>query len=114
MPVIRNNSWRVFSAGLFLDFGVGFDRGQGRQVVGGIPAGLDDGEMVFDFGVAGGQLGGEEVEQFEGLLEGKEVFVAPVASEGFDEGGFIGLAARLAVSGRGLGVTFTGHNGSPG
>ena len=45
------------------------------------------------------------------MLEGEEVFVAPGAGEGFDEGGFVSLAVGMAVGSQNFGVTLAGDNG---
>ena len=76
-----------------------------------IPTGFDGSKAAFKLSITSSQLVSEKIEQVERLLEDKEMFLSPIAGQGFDDGSLIGLTARLAESSQDFGVPFTGDNG---
>ncbi len=71
------------------------------------PIGADGGVGALDFGIAGGDLGGVKVIEFEGLLEDKEMFLPPCAGEGARDLRFALLALGMAQSGQFVGGAFS-------
>ena len=87
---------------------------QGLPVIGSRvrPVWADGGVGALDFEVAGFDLAGIEVVEFERLLEDEEVLLAPGAGEGLGDFVFGFLAARVAQGGEFMGVTLTGDDGA--
>lgn len=87
---------------------------QGLPVIGSRvrPVWADGGVGALDFEVAGFDLAGVEVIEFQRLLEDEEVLLAPGAGEGLGDFVFGFLAARVAQGGEFMGVTLTGDDGA--
>ena len=90
--------------------GVG-DSGQGR-FGGGFEARFNDGEGVFDLGVACAELGGGEIEQRQGLLEDKEMLLTPGAGQRQGDLIYILLAAGIPQGREGARVALARDNGA--
>ena len=76
--------------------------GSGATVVGMHPR-----QRALDLGVALGKLAGAEVERAKGLLERKQVLIAPVAQQTRCDLFFAGLDAAVAVGGQYLRVALS-------
>ncbi len=74
------------------------------------PVGADGGVGALDFGVAGGDLAGVKVIQFEGLLEDKEVLLPPGAGEGLGNLPFTLLALGMAQRSQLVGIALPGDD----
>jgi len=73
---------------------------------------LESGQVIFDVGVAGGDLLAVEVEKLEGLAESEEVFGSPIALEGEGDGGLIVLAAVVPELGQAVRIALACQDGA--
>ncbi len=110
--VLAHSHRRVF--GQVLAVGIALVGRQRLPVIRGRvgPVGADGGVSALDFGIAGSDLGGVKVVEFEGLLEDKEVLLPPGPGERLGDLGFTLFALAMAPGGQLVGVALPGDNGA--
>jgi hypothetical protein len=73
---------------------------------------LESLQLLFDFTIAVVELGAEEIEQLQRLLEREQVFVAPVATQAAGNLLVAGANALVLQCGQDLAVAFAGDDGA--